>query len=128
MITQKIETEQAPIAVGPYSQGITVGDFVFTAGEIPVDPATGEVPASIEDQIRLALDNVLAVLTAGGVSRKNVASVVVYLTDIKDFSAMNLIYAEYFEEPFPARSCVQVSALPKGVRIMVSAIGIKESF
>ncbi len=128
MITQKIETEEAPLAVGPYSQGVSVGDFVFTAGEIPVDPVTGEVPESVEDQIRLALDNVLAVLSAGGVPRNNVASVTVYLTDIKDFSAMNLIYAEYFEEPFPARSCVQVCALPKGVRIMVSAIGIKDSF
>ena len=128
MITQKIDTDEAPIAVGPYSQGISVGDFVFTAGEIPVNPVTGEVPEAMEDQIRQALDNVIAILTKGGVPRQNVASVTVYLTDIRDFSTMNLIYAEYFEEPFPARSCVQVSALPKGVRIMISAVGIKESF
>ncbi len=128
MITQNVQTDEAPIAVGPYSQGITVGDFVFTAGEIPVDPKTGEVPQSVEDQIRLALDNVIAILTAGGVSRRNVASVTVYLTDIKDFSAMNLIYAEYFEEPYPARACVQVCALPKGVKVMISAVGVKESY
>ncbi len=128
MITQKIETDEAPLAVGPYSQGIKVGDFVFTAGEIPVDPKTGEVPENVEDQIRLALDNLVAILAEGGVPKKNVASVTVYLTDIRDFSAMNLIYAEYFEEPYPARSCVQVCALPKGVKIMVSAVGMKDSF
>ena len=125
MITQQINTDDAPLAVGPYSQGIAAGDLVFTAGEIPVDPETGEVPESTEDQIRLALKNVVAVLTKANVPANNVASVTVYLADIRDFSQMNLIYQEFFEEPYPARSCVAVSALPKGVRIMVSAIGVK---
>jgi len=128
MITQQINTDDAPLAVGPYSQGIAAGDLVFTAGEIPVDPETGEVPESTEDQIRLALKNVVAVLTKANVPANNVASVTVYLADIRDFSQMNLIYQEFFEEPYPARSCVAVSALPKGVRIMVSAIGVKASF
>lgn len=128
MITQQINTDDAPLAVGPYSQGIAAGDLVFTAGEIPVDPETGEVPESTEDQIRLALKNVVAVLTKANVPTNNIASVTVYLADIRDFSQMNLIYQEFFEEPYPARSCVAVSALPKGVRIMVSAIGVKASF
>ncbi|MBO4502702.1 MAG: RidA family protein [Candidatus Methanomethylophilus sp.] len=125
-MTQQVKTDDAPLAVGPYSQGITAGDLVFTAGELPVDPQTGEVPESTEDQIRQALRNVTAILSAANVPLNNVASVVVYLTDIRDFSQMNLIYQEFFSEPYPARSCVQVSALPKGVRIMVSAIGVKD--
>ncbi len=128
MITQQITTDDAPLAVGPYSQGIAAGDLVFTAGEIPVNPETGEVPESTEEQIRQALKNVIAVLTKANVPANNVASVTVYLADIRDFSQMNLIYQEFFEEPYPARSCVAVSALPKGVRIMVSAIGVKASF
>ncbi len=127
MITQQINTDDAPLAVGPYSQGIIAGDLVFTAGELPVNPETGEVPESTEDQIRQALKNVSAILSKANVPRNNVASVVVYLTDIRDFSQMNLIYQEFFDEPYPARSCVQVSALPKGVRIMVSAIGVKST-
>ena len=127
MITQQINTDDAPLAVGPYSQGIIAGDLVFTAGELPVNPETGEVPESTEDQIRQALKNVSAILSKANVPRNNVASVIVYLTDIRDFSQMNLIYQEFFDEPYPARSCVQVSALPKGVRIMVSAIGVKST-
>ncbi len=126
MITTKINTDEAPMAVGPYSQGISFGHLVFTAGEIPVDPKTGEIPESTADQVELAMQNLMAVLNAAGVPNNRVASVTVYLTDIDDFSTMNLIYAKYFEEPFPARSCVEVSALPKGVKIMVSAIGTKD--
>ena len=88
MITQQINTDDAPLAVGPYSQGIVAGDLVFTAGEIPVDPETGEVPESTEDQIRLALKNVMAVLAKANVPANNVASVTVYLADIRDFSQM----------------------------------------
>ncbi|MCQ2084807.1 MAG: Rid family detoxifying hydrolase [archaeon] len=126
MTTEKINTDEAPMAVGPYSQAIVAGNLVFTAGEIPVDPQSGEIPESINDQVELAMTNLLAVLNAAGVANNRVTSVTVYLTDIGDFSAMNLVYAKYFEEPFPARSCVEVSALPKGVKIMVSAIGTKD--
>lgn len=125
MITQQVNTDDAPIAVGPYSQGIIAGNLVFTAGEIPVDPETGEIPETSEEQIRLALKNVNAILVKAGVPLNNVASVTVYLTDIRDFSQMNLIYPEFFEEPYPARACVQVSALPKGVKVMISAIGVR---
>lgn len=128
MITQQVNTDDAPIAVGPYSQGIIAGNLVFTAGEIPVDPETGVIPETAEEQIRLALKNVTAILIKAEVPLNNVASVTVYLTDIRDFSQMNLIYTEFFEEPYPARACVQVSALPKGVKVMISAVGVRADY
>lgn len=128
MMTQQVNTDDAPIAVGPYSQGIIAGNLVFTAGEIPVDPETGVIPETAEEQIRLALKNVTAILIKAEVPLNNVASVTVYLTDIRDFSQMNLIYTEFFEEPYPARACVQVSALPKGVKVMISAVGVRADY
>lgn len=125
MEIKKIFTNEAPMAVGPYSQAIDAGGMVFTAGQIPVDPETGKVPDTIEEQTRRVLSNVCAVLASAGVRKDSIVSVTVYLTNIADFSSVNLIYAEYFAEPYPARSCVQVAALPKGVNIMVSAIGVK---
>lgn len=125
-MTEQISAKDAPLAVGPYSQGIAAGSLVFTAGEIPVDPATGVVPDGIEAQTRQALRNVKAVLAAGNVRDGNVVSVTVYLADMTDFGAMNTVYAEFFKEPFPARSCIQAAALPKGVLLMVSAIGVRD--
>lgn len=125
MQVERTSTSRAPMAVGPYSQAVAAGDFVFTAGEIPVDPATGAVPRTVGEQTRLALSNLREVLRASGVGDGNVASVTVYLADIGDFQEMNLAYAEFFSEPYPARSCVAVSALPKGVRVMVSAVGVR---
>ena len=125
MAVQPIKTEEAPMAVGPYSQGIVAGNLVFTAGEIPVNPADGSVPESIEDQTRQAIENVFAVLRAGGVGKDHVVSVTVYLKNIDDFPKVNRIYAECFEEPFPARSCIAAAALPKDVGIMISAIGVR---
>lgn len=113
------------MAVGPYSQGIIAGNLVFTAGEIPVNPADGSVPDNIEDQTRQAIENVFAVLRAAGVEKNGIVSVTVYLKDIEDFPKVNRIYAECFEEPFPARSCIAAAALPKDVGIMISAIGVK---
>lgn len=114
------------MAVGPYSQAIVSGNLVFTAGEIPIDPQSGNIPETVEGQVELAMKNLMAVLSAAGVSNNHVASVTVHLTDIADFPVMNQIYAKFFQEPFPARTCVEVSALPKGVKIMVSAIGVKD--
>ena len=125
-MTDTVNTDKAPMAVGPYSQAIVAGNMVFTAGEIPVDPRTGEIPETIEKQTELALCNVWAVLKAAGVKEDGAVSVTVYLTDIEDFGKVNLVYAEHFRQPSPARSCVQVAALPKGVKIMVSAIGVRE--
>ena len=116
-MTDTVNTDKAPMAVGPYSQAIAAGNMVFTAGEIP---------ETIEKQTELALCNVWAVLKAAGVKEDGAVSVTVYLTDIEDFGKVNLVYAEHFRQPFPARSCVQVAALPKGVKIMVSAIGVRE--
>ncbi len=124
MTVNAISTPQAPLAAGPYSQAVIAGNLVFTAGEIPVDPVTGTVPATTEDQTKLALKNLWAVLTAAGVKKNGVVAVTVYLTDIHDFSAVNVIYADFFAEPFPARSCIAAAALPKNVRIMVSAIAV----
>lgn len=125
MDTQAVKTDDAPMAVGPYSQGIITGNLVFVSGQIPVNPLTGDIPASIEEQTELALKNMIAVMNAAGVLNKNISSTTVYLTDINDFSQMNLVYASHFEEPCPARACVAVAALPKGVKIMISGIGVK---
>ncbi|MDD2626650.1 MAG: Rid family detoxifying hydrolase [Candidatus Methanomethylophilus sp.] len=124
MTVIEVSTPQAPVAAGPYSQALVAGNLVFTAGEIPVDPVTGTVPESLEDQARQALKNLWAVLTAAGVKADGVVSVTVYLTDMNDFSQVNVIYADFFAKPYPARSCIAAAALPKGVRIMVSAIGV----
>lgn len=126
MPLKAISTTKAPMAAGPYSQAIVAGNLVMTAGEIPVDPSTGAVPNTTEDQTRLALNNLWAVLTAAGVKKDGVVLVTVHLADMNDFSKVNLIYAEFFTQPYPARTCVAAAALPKGVRIMVSAIGLLE--
>lgn len=120
---QKISTDKAPAALGPYSQGIEANGFVFTAGQIPADPATGEIPKTVKEQARRALSNLKAILDATG--DVTVVSTTVYLTDMADFAEVNSVYAEYFPEPYPARSCVAVASLPKGVKIEVSAIAVK---
>ena len=118
----RISTPDAPEALGPYSQGIIANGFVYTAGQIPVDPATGKIPETIEEQAHQALRNVMAILTAAGDT--DVVSVTVYMTNIADFGKVNEIYGRYFREPYPARSCVEVSNLPKGVKIEISAIAV----
>lgn len=123
-----IATENAPGAVGPYSQAIRTDQFVFTAGQIPLDPATGIlVEGSIEDQTRRVLDNVRAVLEAAGTGLGSVVKMTVFMTDLGDFKRMNAIYAGYFPEAPPARSAVQVSALPLGADIEIEAIALIES-
>jgi 2-iminobutanoate/2-iminopropanoate deaminase len=120
-----IATDQAPGAVGPYSQAVRVGDFVFTAGQIPLDPATGQmVEGGIEAQARQALTNVSAVLEAAGTSLANVVKTTVFLADMGEFKAMNGVYAEFFPDAPPARSAVQAAALPLGARIEIETIAI----
>jgi 2-iminobutanoate/2-iminopropanoate deaminase len=120
-----IATDQAPGAVGPYSQAVRVGDFVFTAGQIPLDPATGQmVEGGIEAQARQALTNVSAVLEAAGTSLANVVKSTVFLADMGEFKAMNGVYAEFFPDAPPARSAVQAAALPLGARIEIETIAI----
>ncbi len=120
-----VATDKAPGAVGPYSQAVRVGDFVFTAGQIPLDPATGQmVEGGIEAQARQALTNVSAVLEAAGTSLSNVVKTTVFLADMGEFQAMNGVYAEFFPDAPPARSAVQAAALPLGARIEIEAIAI----
>jgi len=120
-----IATDQAPAAVGPYSQGIRAGKFVFTAGQIPMDPATGKlVGGDIQAQTRRVLQNVQAVLEAAGASLANVVKVTVFLLDMGNFKAMNEVYAEFFTANPPARSAVQAAALPLGVDIEIEAIAL----
>ena len=118
-----IATTDAPAAVGPYSQAIAVGDFLFAAGQIPLDPATGAlVEGDATAQTVRVLDNVRAVLAANGMTFTDVVKSTVFLTDLADFGAMNTVYATYFTEPYPARSTVQVSALPRGARVEIEVI------
>ncbi len=127
MSTQReiIATTEAPGAVGPYSQGIITEGLVFTAGQIPINPASGKVEAtSIEDQTRQVLRNVDAVLRAAGTGLHNVVKMTVFMTDLGDFKAMNGVYAEFFPSDPPARSAVQVVALPLGVQIEMEAVAL----
>jgi len=126
MSKQVIATGQAPGAIGPYSQGIAIGSLVFTSGQLPIDIRTGELEtADIALAARYALENVRAVLQAAGLDLAQVVKTTVFLTDLADFAAVNQVYAEFFAQDPPARSCVQVAALPKGARIEIEAVGAK---
>lgn len=120
-----IATENAPKAVGPYSQAIEANGTLYVSGQIPVNPADGSVPDSIEDQTRQALKNVGAILAEAGMGYGNVVKITVLLNDIADFKAMNGVYAEFFTEDKPARACFQVAALPMGVKVEIEAVAVK---
>ena len=119
-----ISTSNAPGAIGPYSQGWVVGDFVYTSGQIPVDPASGEVPAGIAAQAEQSCKNVAAILEAAGTTLEGVVKTTCFLADMGDFAAFNEVYAKYFTSK-PARSCVAVKDLPKGVACEIEAIAVK---
>ena len=119
-----ISTTNAPGAIGPYSQGITVGDFVFTSGQIPVNPATGEIPEGISAQAEQSCKNVAAILEAAGITMENVVKTTCFLAEMGDFAAFNEVYAQYFISK-PARSCVAVKDLPKGVLCEIEALAVK---
>ena len=121
-----LSTENAPVAIGPYSQGIQVGGFVFTSGQLPIDPATGTMPEGIEAQARQSLLNVAAVLKCAGSSMDKAVKLTVFLTDMNDFAAVNGVYESFFQSDCPARSAVQVARLPKDARIEIEAIGYTE--
>lgn len=119
----KIETNRAPGAIGPYSQGMTSGKLVFTSGQIPLDPETGAIVGdTIEEQSQQALKNLQAVLEAGGASLASVVKTTCFLSDMGNFAAFNGVYAKFFTGDCPARSCVAVKTLPKGVLVEVEAI------
>ena len=123
MQRQVINSGQAPKAIGPYSQAIRAGDFVFCAGQTPIDPATGNlVEGGIEEQTRRALQNLSVVLQAAGTSMSQVVKTTVFLLDMNDFAKMNAVYAEFFPTNPPARSTVQVARLPKDARVEIEVI------
>ena len=123
---EQVSTSQAPAAIGPYSQAIMAGDFVYTSGQLPLDPETGAlVGDSIEVQTVRALENAGAVLAAAGLSFEDVVKTTVFLCDMADFAAMNNVYATYFSAPYPARSCVAVAALPRGARVEIEMVAVR---
>jgi 2-iminobutanoate/2-iminopropanoate deaminase len=123
MSNRIIHTAEAPAAVGPYSQGVRTGALLFTAGQIGLDPATGEfVPGGVSEQAHRCLHNAAAVLHAGGLTLADIVKVTVFLLDMADFAAVNAVYAEFFGELRPARSAVAVVALPKGALVEIEMI------
>ena len=123
MSRQIIATTEAPAAIGPYSQAVRAGDTVYFSGQIPLDPATGNVvEGDITAQTRRVFDNLVAVAKAAGGSLAQFVRVGIYVTDLANFAAVNVVMAEYFQAPYPARATIEVSALPKGVQVEVDAI------
>jgi 2-iminobutanoate/2-iminopropanoate deaminase len=124
---QQVRTAAAPAAIGPYSQAIAEGQLLFTSGQIPIDPATGELRNSdIATATRQVLSNLRAVLVAGGADLNTVVKTTVFLKDMRDFQAFNAVYAEFFQEPLPARSCVQAAALPREALVEIEAVAVRK--
>lgn len=125
MKKEEIKTDNAPKAIGPYSQGVKIGRQIFLSGQIPIDPLTGDViDGDITAQTRQVLKNLQAVLEQSGASMKDVVKTTVFLESLANFTDMNSIYGEFFAEPYPARATVEVSALPKGVEVEIDAIAV----
>lgn len=120
-----INSKNVPEAVGPYSHGMSFGDIVFTSGQLPIDATTGEIPATAAEQARQSLENVKKTLEEAGSSMNTVIKTTVFVSDLANFAAINEVYATYFAEPFPARSCVEVARLPKDVLVEIEAIATK---
>ena len=122
---KEIATTAAPGAIGPYSQAIDTGTFVFASGQLPVDPSTGTMPADITAQTEMSLRNVAAVLAGAGLTLANVVKTTVFLADMGDFAAMNEVYARYFPAPFPARSAVAVRTLPENALVEIEVVAVR---
>ncbi|GMV29685.1 MAG: reactive intermediate/imine deaminase [Rhodanobacteraceae bacterium] len=121
-----IASDHAPKAIGPYSQAVQVGNTIYTSGQIPLDPATGElVTGDIDTQARRVFDNLRAVVEAGGARFADVVRVGIYLTDLSNFAAVNAVMAEYFQQPYPARSTIGVAALPRGAQVEVDLVLVR---
>ncbi|ELI6448773.1 RidA family protein [Photobacterium damselae] len=128
-MTKVLHTDNAPAAIGPYVQGVDLGNMVLTSGQIPVNPATGEVPEAIAEQARQSLDNVKAVVEVSGLQVSDIVKMTVFVKDLNDFAAVNEVYGNFFDEhnaPYPARSCVEVARLPKDVKIEIEAIAVRK--
>lgn len=125
MATPKlINSDKAPGAVGPYSQALAGANLIFTSGQLPIDPATKAMPEGVKEQAAVALTNLRNVLRAGGADLDKVLKTTVYLVDIKDFPVVNEVYATFFAQPFPARSCFAVKELPLGAKVEIEAVAL----
>lgn len=126
MKIETVSTDKAPAAIGPYSQAIVVGAKVYTSGQIPINPSTGEiVSGGIEVQTKQVLENIKAVLAAAGTDLQHVVKTTIFIKDMNDFAVINKTYGEYFSQPYPARSTVEVARLPKDAKIEIEAVAIK---
>lgn len=123
MVKEEVRSGKAPKAIGPYSQAVKIGRYVFLSGQIPIDPSNGElVGGGVGEQTRQVLKNLQAVAEEAGAGMRDVLKTTVYLTDLSTFSEMNAVYAEFFTEPYPARATVGVAALPKGAAVEIEAV------
>lgn len=120
-----LSTSAAPGAIGPYSQGIAIGDLIFTSGQLGLDPKTGELAEGVEAQALQALNNVKAILESAGSGLDKVVKTTVFLKDMNDFSKVNAVYGDFFQEPYPARSAVEVARLPKDGLVEIEVIALK---
>ena len=123
---QQIHTEKAPKAIGPYSQAIKVGGLVFASGQLPIDMTTGQFPEGIKEQTRASLTNAAAILKEAGSDLSRVVKTTVFLSDMDNFAAMNEVYAEFFQQPYPARSAVAVKTLPKNALVEIECVATTE--
>lgn len=122
-----ISTPKAPAAIGPYSQAIQVGNLIYTSGQIPIDPATGQlVEGGVKEQARQSLSNIQAILQEAGLTMTSVVKTTVFMVNMADFAEMNSVYAEFFTEPYPARSAVAVKTLPKNALVEIEVVAEKE--
>ena len=126
MVKEVISSQNAPGAIGPYSQAIKKGNFIFVSGQLPVNPKTGEIPEDIKEQTKQSLSNVKEILAAAGSSLEDVVKTTVFLKDLSNFTEVNEVYGEFFTENYPARCCVEVSKLPKDVGVEIEVIAILE--
>ena len=122
---EMIQSNNAPSAIGPYSQALMTKDLVFVSGQLPVNPENGLVPDSIEEQTTQSLKNINAILESVGLNLDSTVKTTVYMSDLTEFTAMNAVYSEFFNEPYPARACVQVARLPKDVKVEIEAIACR---
>ncbi|WGL98604.1 RidA family protein [Arsenophonus sp. aPb] len=127
-MSYEIKTENAPAAIGPYVQGVDLGNMIITSGQIPVDPKTGEIADDITAQTTQSLENIQAIIEKAGLNVANIVKTTVFVKDLNDFASVNATYEAFFNKhnaPYPARSCVEVARLPKDVRIEIEAIAIR---
>ncbi len=124
-VIKDINSKKAPAAIGPYSQAIAFGSMMFLSGQLPVNPETGIIPETVEEQTAQSIANIKSILSENGMNITSVVKTTVFLSDINDFAAVNKVYGEHFKAPFPARSCVQVAAIPKGCKVEIECIAVK---